>query len=210
MFISPAIRLPQWHSRVKSAAERDALRLYQKGSSRLTRATLKARLFLLPVLASQIEHIMIQRRGAMKRAASIERVALYARVSTKDGRQDTENQLVALRQYCAKQGWEIVGEFVDHETGGHSRRPHFQQMFADARQHLSHELGAAHGPLDARLPGWAPRHEHHETLRSPAGADDSLSDGSGGSGKGWAYFSAYRPGSQIGKYGNLWSNCLGL
>ena len=72
--------------------------------------------------------------AVMKRAPSIDRVALHARVSTKDGRQDTENQLIALRQYCAKQGWEIVGEYVDHETGGHSRRPHFQQMLADARQ----------------------------------------------------------------------------
>ena len=71
---------------------------------------------------------------AMKqRVASIKRVALYARVSTKDGRQDTENQLIALREYCAKQGWEIAGEYVDHETGGTSKRPHFQRMFADAR-----------------------------------------------------------------------------
>src|SRR5579872_3868321 len=68
-----------------------------------------------------------------KRVASIEKVALYARVSTKDGRQDTENQLIALRDYCAKQGWAIAEEYVDHETGGHSRRPHFQRMFADAR-----------------------------------------------------------------------------
>ncbi len=72
--------------------------------------------------------------SAMKRIASIEKVALYARVSTKDGRQDTENQLIALREYCAKQAWGIAGEYVDHETGGHSRRPHFQEMFADARQ----------------------------------------------------------------------------
>ena len=63
----------------------------------------------------------------------MKRIALYARVSTKDGRQDTENQLIALRDYCAKQGWPIVTEYVDHETGGHSKRPHFQQMFADAR-----------------------------------------------------------------------------
>jgi len=60
-------------------------------------------------------------------------VALYARVSTKDGRQDTENQLIALREYCAKQGWEIAEEYVDQETGGTSKRPHFQRMFADAR-----------------------------------------------------------------------------
>jgi DNA invertase Pin-like site-specific DNA recombinase len=69
----------------------------------------------------------------MQRTASIGTVALYARVSTKDGRQDTENQLTALREYCSKHGWVIAGEYVDHETGGHSRRPHFQQMFIDAR-----------------------------------------------------------------------------
>ena len=70
---------------------------------------------------------------AMKQQPKIENVALYARVSTKDGRQDTENQLIALRDYCAKQGWAIAGEYVDHETGGTSKRPHFQRMFADAR-----------------------------------------------------------------------------
>jgi DNA invertase Pin-like site-specific DNA recombinase len=72
--------------------------------------------------------------AAMKqRLAAIENVALYARVSTKDGRQDTENQLLALREYCAKQGWTITEEYVDHETGGTSKRPHFQRMFTDAR-----------------------------------------------------------------------------
>ena len=48
--------------------------------------------------------------STMKRTASIEKVALYARVSTKDGRQDAENQLLALREYCQKAGWEIAGE----------------------------------------------------------------------------------------------------
>jgi DNA invertase Pin-like site-specific DNA recombinase len=43
-------------------------------------------------------------------------------------------ELLTLRGYCAKQGWEIAGEYVDHETGGTSKRPHFQRMFADARQ----------------------------------------------------------------------------
>ncbi len=63
----------------------------------------------------------------------MKRIALYARVSTKDGRQDTENQLIALREYCARQGWQIIAEYVDHETGGTSKRAHFQQMFSDAR-----------------------------------------------------------------------------
>jgi DNA invertase Pin-like site-specific DNA recombinase len=55
-------------------------------------------------------------------------------VSTKDGRQDTENQLIALREYCQKQGWQIAGEYVDHETGATPKRPQFQRMFADARE----------------------------------------------------------------------------
>lgn len=70
--------------------------------------------------------------AAMKRAATIEKVALYARISTKDGRQDTENQLIALRDYCGKLGWDVTGEYVDHESGGTSKRPHFQRLFADA------------------------------------------------------------------------------
>jgi DNA invertase Pin-like site-specific DNA recombinase len=69
----------------------------------------------------------------MKRDNNIDSIALYARVSTKDGRQDTENQLLQLRDYCAKQGWRIAAEYVDHETGGTSKRVHFQRLFADAR-----------------------------------------------------------------------------
>jgi len=54
-------------------------------------------------------------------------------VSTKDGRQNTENQRIALRDYFRKQGWQIAAEYVDQETGGTSKRAHFQQMFSDAR-----------------------------------------------------------------------------
>lgn len=68
-----------------------------------------------------------------KPTGKIETVALYARVSTRDGRQDTENQLIALREYCRKLGWKIVAEYVDHVTGGTSKRPQFRRMFEDAR-----------------------------------------------------------------------------
>ena len=39
----------------------------------------------------------------------VERVALYARVSTRD--QNCELQLHELRQYCERRGWHIVGEY---------------------------------------------------------------------------------------------------
>jgi DNA invertase Pin-like site-specific DNA recombinase len=62
------------------------------------------------------------------------RVALYARVSTKDKRQDTANQLEQLRQFAATQRWNVVHEYVDRATGKHSDREQFQCLFADASQ----------------------------------------------------------------------------
>lgn len=57
------------------------------------------------------------------------RVALYARVSTKDKGQDTENQLRQLREFAARQGWEIAAEYVDKASGKRSDRVQFQKMF---------------------------------------------------------------------------------
>jgi DNA invertase Pin-like site-specific DNA recombinase len=59
-------------------------------------------------------------------------VALYARVSTKDKGQETENQLRQLRTFCEKQGWAIVCEYVDRASGKRSDREQFQAMFAAA------------------------------------------------------------------------------
>jgi DNA invertase Pin-like site-specific DNA recombinase len=58
------------------------------------------------------------------------KVAVYARVST--DKQDTENQLVQLREFAAKQGWQVAGEYTDYESGSKSDRVEFQRMFADA------------------------------------------------------------------------------
>lgn len=55
-------------------------------------------------------------------------IALYSRVS-KDKGQDVENQLRQLRDFCTKQGWQIVREYVDHMTGKRSDREQFQSMF---------------------------------------------------------------------------------
>jgi DNA invertase Pin-like site-specific DNA recombinase len=65
--------------------------------------------------------------------AKIEKVAIYARVSTRD-RQETENQLRELRAYCRKQDWTVVGEYVDRESGGTANRPQFRRLFQDAHQ----------------------------------------------------------------------------
>jgi DNA invertase Pin-like site-specific DNA recombinase len=62
-------------------------------------------------------------------------VALYGRVSTKDRGQDTENQLVQLREFAAKCGWTVYREYVDFESGSTADRLQFKQMFEDASRH---------------------------------------------------------------------------
>lgn len=65
---------------------------------------------------------------------NITRVAIYARVSTKDKGQEVENQLRQLREFAALQGWTISREYIDHETAKADDRAEFQAMFKDACQ----------------------------------------------------------------------------
>jgi DNA invertase Pin-like site-specific DNA recombinase len=58
------------------------------------------------------------------------RVAIYSRVST--DRQEVDNQLGQLREYCSRQGWAIIAEYVDIASGGKSDREQFKAMFAAA------------------------------------------------------------------------------
>jgi DNA invertase Pin-like site-specific DNA recombinase len=60
------------------------------------------------------------------------RVAIYARVSLKDGRQDADNQLDQLRAFATTQGWTVVHEYVDRASGKRGDREQFQKMFAGA------------------------------------------------------------------------------
>ncbi len=60
------------------------------------------------------------------------RVALYARVSTKDQNPDT--QLQALREYAARRGTEAL-EYVDHGiSGARDRRPALDELMQAARR----------------------------------------------------------------------------
>jgi DNA invertase Pin-like site-specific DNA recombinase len=60
------------------------------------------------------------------------RIALYARVSTKDKGQDHENQLRDLRDFVARKasdGWVPVQEYLDKASGKSAERPAFRRMF---------------------------------------------------------------------------------
>jgi len=63
------------------------------------------------------------------------RIALYARVSTKDKGQDYENQLRELREFVSRRvsdGWSLGLEYVDKASGKSSDRPAFRRLFEDA------------------------------------------------------------------------------
>ena len=65
----------------------------------------------------------------------LKRVALYARVSTKNKDQDPETQLVALREFAGHRGFEIVNEYVDVGiSGAKERRPELDRLMKDARK----------------------------------------------------------------------------
>lgn len=62
------------------------------------------------------------------------KAALYLRISTRDGRQTESNQRRQLESFCQKEGYEVSGEFVDHESGrkGRRERSAFDAMFEAA------------------------------------------------------------------------------
>ncbi|WP_251951901.1 recombinase family protein [Salinibacter ruber] len=62
------------------------------------------------------------------------RAALYLRISKADGQQTEENQRRELREFLQKEGYELAGEYVDHESGrkGRKEREAFDEMFEAA------------------------------------------------------------------------------
>jgi len=63
------------------------------------------------------------------------KAVLYMRVSTKDTKQNPENQKEPLTKYAESLGLEVVREYVDYASGGNSNRPQFQRLLSDARKH---------------------------------------------------------------------------
>jgi len=63
------------------------------------------------------------------------RVALYARVSTKNNGQDPRAQIELLREYAGRREWTITEEYVDEGfSGAKSDRPALHRLMNDARR----------------------------------------------------------------------------
>ncbi len=69
-----------------------------------------------------------------RNVSALIRVALYARISTLNHNQDPEMQLRELREYCARRGFQIVGEFADKGiSGSRERRPALDKLMGECR-----------------------------------------------------------------------------
>lgn len=62
----------------------------------------------------------------------MKRTALYVRVST--NKQEADNQLLQLREYCNRCDYEIVQEYIDIISGKETSRPAYDRMFQDAHK----------------------------------------------------------------------------
>ena len=59
--------------------------------------------------------------------------AIYARVSTDDGRQNVTNQVQQLRELALARKFDVYREYLDEETGTSAHRTSFIAMLRDAR-----------------------------------------------------------------------------
>jgi DNA invertase Pin-like site-specific DNA recombinase len=63
------------------------------------------------------------------------RVAIYARVSTANNGQDPTMQTHELREYSARRGWIVAGEYVDIGISGtKEKRPELDRLMSDAHR----------------------------------------------------------------------------
>jgi putative DNA-invertase from lambdoid prophage Rac len=60
------------------------------------------------------------------------KAAIYARVSTSD--QNCELQLAELRQFVARHGWEVAGEYIDTLSGSKASRPALDRLMTAAQR----------------------------------------------------------------------------
>jgi DNA invertase Pin-like site-specific DNA recombinase len=60
--------------------------------------------------------------------------AIYARISTNEDRQHTQNQLDQLRIYAGKMRWKVTAEYREAESGARADRPQLKALMLAAAQ----------------------------------------------------------------------------
>jgi DNA invertase Pin-like site-specific DNA recombinase len=71
--------------------------------------------------------------GYLKFRGGKMRVAIYCRVSTVGKGQSNDMQLLELKEYVERRGWQVAGEYLDSGiSGSKERRPRLDSLMADA------------------------------------------------------------------------------
>ena len=65
----------------------------------------------------------------------MKRVALYARISTYQGKQFWQNQIAEMLAFADTNNWEVVKQYVDEGSGLNGERTALKQLLADAFRH---------------------------------------------------------------------------
>jgi len=87
---------------------------------------------ILPVKAKQLETgtILILEED-VKIPNETSKVAIYARVSTRDQSEDLDRQLIRLKEYCAAKGYTIFKEVKEVASGMNDRRAKLTSLLED-------------------------------------------------------------------------------
>ena len=62
----------------------------------------------------------------------MKRAALYARISTREGRQHLANQFLKLKEFAGRMEWKVTKEYSDQQTGASRNRPGLDTLLKDA------------------------------------------------------------------------------
>ncbi len=97
----------------------------------------------------------------------LKRVALYARVSTKNNSQDPETQLLALREYAKARRLEVFAEYVDVGISGSKDYSQEELVAEMGSAFLCGHCGIAERIIDnsaAYIQGWLRRLRNDKRL----------------------------------------------
>lgn len=61
------------------------------------------------------------------------KIATYIRISTNSSRQETDNQIIPLKEWAQRLSGEFIAEYVDEASGSKSDRKALQMLLEDAR-----------------------------------------------------------------------------
>jgi len=66
----------------------------------------------------------------------MKRVAIYARISTSDKRQDLDTQLIPLKEYVSARGWSTYEIYTDEISGSKEKRVGLDMLLDSAKKRL--------------------------------------------------------------------------